>query len=319
MNSIEILVDEWSNQSGDNRFRFINQYISFIADKLYYDYEPMLGPNFDFFNRFENWILNCTEDEDKKTLFELVTKIFYIGQKEFFTLYRNAYNTLVGRWLINIGGLNFSDTYIQNQLMTMLLETWFCPITDSMRINQFYHINNINNGFDLRPHWKSCEELGDISKIKSYISNNCIRNIVLLEDFVGSGSQIESTLRWACTNFKNTNFLFIPLIICPDGDLRLKKMANENANLNYKPALILSNDSFVFPPSKSLLNDESYNKFRELAIKTNEAVMSPYGAFGYKDTGGLIVMYTNTPDNTLPLIHNESINWKPLFKRHSRV
>ena len=44
----------------------------------------------------------------------------------------------------------------------------------------------------------------------------------------------------------------------------------------------------------------------------------PYTPFGYKRTGGLVVMHSNTPDNSLPVIHHESDTWAPIFKRHSR-
>ena len=47
--------------------------------------------------------------------------------------------------------------------------------------------------------------------------------------------------------------------------------------------------------------------------------IDPYGPFGWRRTGGLIVLHTNTPNNTIPLIHNNSRTWKPLFKRHKRI
>ncbi|WP_285009496.1 phosphoribosyltransferase-like protein [Pedobacter faecalis] len=45
----------------------------------------------------------------------------------------------------------------------------------------------------------------------------------------------------------------------------------------------------------------------------------PYYPLGYKQTGGLVVLNTNVPDNTLPLVHHQSPTWKPLFKRITRV
>jgi hypothetical protein len=71
----------------------------------------------------------------------------------------------------------------------LLKKTWFCPITDSFKINEFVHINNINNSINYRPDWQSLVELGDTTKVANLILKNNIERIVLLEDFIATGSQ----------------------------------------------------------------------------------------------------------------------------------
>jgi len=40
--------------------------------------------------------------------------------------------------------------------------------------------------------------------------------------------------------------------------------------------------------------------------------------FGFKGTGALVVMYSNCPNNSLPVLHNESEEWSALFPRIPR-
>jgi hypothetical protein len=51
----------------------------------------------------------------------------------------------------------------------------------------------------------------------------------------------------------------------------------------------------------------------------NAADPRPYTPFGCFDTGAVVVLYSNTPANTLPLIQHQSNTWVPLFPRSARV
>ncbi len=47
----------------------------------------------------------------------------------------------------------------------------------------------------------------------------------------------------------------------------------------------------------------------------------PYGPFGWEETGSSIATYSNTPNNTLPIVHHQPPNkaWTPLFPRSARI
>jgi hypothetical protein len=68
-----------------------------------------------------------------------------------------------------------------------------------------------------------------------------------------------------------------------------------------------------------------FKNVRRVAKASYSLVESPgggaplYGAFGFRDTGSLVVMFSNTPANTLPVIQHESATWTPLFPRTARV
>jgi hypothetical protein len=216
-------------------------------------------------------------------------------------------------------------------------ETWFCPVTDSFRVNAFFHVNNLAAGANLRPDWHSLLELGDVDKIDAYCASNNIKRLVLLEDFVGGGSQSLCAVRFAATKVHDLQVLFVPLVICPKGVVSARQLeaelcAQRAGALRYEAAMELPNDAFLTLSQSPYVEPNPYiNALRDL-INTSYPKVSggrlpgpkPYDPFGFPcsdPTGGLVVMYSNTPDNTLPLIHwhPPENTWHPIFPRHSRV
>jgi hypothetical protein len=199
-----------------------------------------------------------------------------------------------------------------------------------MRINSFYHVNNIAAGADLRPDWRCLAQLGDTSKILKYCDDKGIKRLVLLEDFIGCGSQMAEAVEHAATLSPALKTLVVPLIICPAGveTIRALELKHPTA-LRFEPILSIPKTAFVTPvstPNEPQLHVE----LRDFATQTYDLVSEgkpigpdkPYHPLGYphsEPSGGLIVMFSNTPDNTLPLIHWPSSQWSPLFPRHSRV
>jgi hypothetical protein len=275
------------------------------------------------------WIENLSSDKDQKILFELVPHIFYIGREELNLLYREAYITHFARWLIDISNIDLASKNIESLLNEKISETWFCPLTDSFRINQFYHLNSIPAKNDLRPDWRSLRYFSDIVKINKYLTDNNLKQIVLLEDFVGNGGQVSKAVAFAAENFPDIPILILPLIICPEGIKNSNKFVSKYPNVKISPVMELSEKIFI---KKNIAENETdfFKALANLAIDSYPKVSNstkvpdgtdpdPYGPFGWRNTGGMVVMHTNTPNNSLPLIHFESESWTPLFKRHKRI
>jgi len=274
-----------------------------------------------------DWLDNIIDEEDQKILFELIPHIFYMGREELNVLYREAYHKVFAQWLIDQVKADFTSETILADLNSEVADTWFCPLTDSLRINQFYHINDVPGKHDHRPDFRSLRTFGDIERIKAYISKSGIKRIVLLEDFIGNGGQVSKAVTFAADNLKEVPILIIPLIICPAGMKQAIEFTSTHQNIKIVPVVSVPNNYFVHEAEGSIEFD-FFKKVHALAQKTYSQVanssviddnVDPYGPFGWKRTGGVIVMHTNTPNNTLPLIHNKSETWKPLFKRHKRV
>lgn len=330
---IEQLVLGWAN----NDLFKVNKQINHLERWLFKTYEPNKFGNGDFWVRLEHWLDNVPADANKRLLFQLVVELLYLGPVEFEELYRSAYQGPIARWLIDTCQIDVFSSTGKEKLVEAARETWFCPVTDSFRINAFFHVNNLAAGANLRPDWHSVLKLGDTYKLNAYCAKNKIKRLVLLEDFVGGGSQSLSAVRFAATHVHDLQVLFVPLVICPKGVENARKLEAELcsrrvSSLRYEAAMELSKDSFLTLHQSPYAEPNPYiNDLRDL-INTSYAKVSggllpgpkPYDPFGFPPgdpTGGLVVMYSNTPDNTLPIVHwrPPSNSWHPIFPRHSRV
>jgi hypothetical protein len=322
---IENKVQSWIKKDGNDQCSKINRIIKFLEEKLFYSYEPTRWNYPEFRDRLEDWLKNISTDNDQKALFKSLPYIFYIGEKEFIDLYRFAYNGPIARWMIEETGILLNNPNAYDLLRKGIENTYFLPVTDSLRINMFFHLNNIHGSQDLRPDLRSLAELGDYKEIKKWFLGNKVKRLVLLEDFVGSGEQSLKAISKLAKTFSNLDILFVPLVICPKGVDEAKKVEGNFKNLTISPTVKLKPENFVSKnkkDNKSKILLDLFVLADKYYVKTTNGIpipQKPYHPLGFEKTGGLVVMFTNTPDNTLPLFHWTSDSWKPLFPRHARV
>lgn len=323
---LEELLRSW----GEEELNQLNRRLGTLEKRLYRTYEPSLPPRAGFWARLERWLDNLGphSHDEKKTLLRLAASLFYIGPSEFLELYRYAYHGPIARWLIDEEKLDVTASDVGEQLKAAVSSTWFCPISDSMRINSFYHVNQISTEGDYRPDWRSLANFGSESAIQQYCIANNIKRLVLLEDFVGGGSQMREAVLYAAKFSPYLRVLVVPLLVCPRGSDAGRALAARHASVKFEPVVVIPESAFVSVnavPGENTL----HTALRELAAATYDTVSGgagigpkPYHPLGFpaaQPTGGLLVMYSNTPDNTLPMIHHTSATWSPLFPRHSRV
>lgn len=338
------LVEAWDmttpSESPDeaSRFTAILQRLKFFSKSEWRHYLPEEGPEGiqDYTTRLAAWIGNVSEEPDRQTLLEYASHISFFSEDDFIALYRTAFSGPITRWVIDQTGLRFGTPDFDRKLRHELLHhTWCCPVTDSMPINQFYKVNGIA-GVDRRPHFDECAYLGDnpenIRTMRNYMSTAGLKRLVLLEDFVGSGDQVRPAIFWALRHL-GVPVLFVPLIICPDGAIGYKRLEKIFQGTFRSSPVIELRPSEMLGPRRDRYQSMHSNlaeHIERLAEKSFMQVVGspnhdprnkPYSAFGYRTTGCSVVMYTNTPDNTLPLVHHRSPTgtWSPLFHRVSRV
>lgn len=325
MNRTEEKLRRWIyGGPGDADLQDAKDLIECLAKKLYARYEPQAGPNRDFWSRLDAWLENVQAEPDQKTMYRSVPCIFFVGRDEYDALYRVAFNHHIPTWLIDQLNLNISDSNCKTALEQAVERTWFCPISDSMRINGFYHVNQIE-GTDYRPDWRSLERFGEVTKIESYLSSERIARLVLLEDFVGTGTQMRKAVSFAASLQGGTlPVLVVPLVICPEGERTASQI--ESTHPNVRVASVLRLGPNVILGSSNQAGDTPLSRdLREFArrsytqVSPGWTVGKPYGPFGFGDTGALVVLYSNCPDNTFPFVHHQSGSWMPLFPRSSRL
>jgi len=294
----------------------------------------------DFETRLLYWLHNIgITDEQRKLLFRLAPKIVFFNREDFTKLHQAAIEGPVVRWIVETLDLNLASPGQSGLIYDEIQNhTWFTSITDSMQIADFHHANNIG-GMDFRPDWRSLAKFGDITKIADFMQNRKdangrsqpIRRIVILEDFVGSGAQMSldtGSISFAAQNFPKIPILVAPLIVCPAGANATRALDANFDNVTFEPILELREEDF-FVPAMMAASGTFEHDLLELTCDTYPLVVGndaasprPYGPYGFPrndPTGAIVVMYSNSPANSLPLIHHSSNAWDPLFPRSARL
>lgn len=333
-NELEKKVQQWVDELSANNeialrdeLKLTLHQLRYLEKTLYCHYEPSLPPNINYWQRLTAWIGNLGSEKEQQLLFNLASQLFFVGRREIESMHRSAYGGAVKRWLIGLHKIPLSDANISVKLNLLIQSTWFCPITDSMKINEFSHINNIPTEISHRPDWQSLAKFGDSEKVREYIAEHDIKHIVLLEDFIATGTQSKKAIEFAA-NIRPANpipVLVVPLILCPQAADAFAKM-NLPAHVTIEPVLQLDAQHFI--STDDAINSDSFNTIKTLAqnihLQVSDGIapapkIKPYSPLGFKETGSLVVLYTNTPSNTIPLVHWKSAKWNPIFPRHSRV
>ena len=325
-------ICRWRQSVEDNcDYNKLDKFIQFRNKKSFNEFHPTQGPKPKFFNRFESWVNNVDDDSTQKILFRTVPELFYIGSEENYSLYRTALNENIYKWFINSKKISIESPRLNTLLEDELQKTLFCSATDSMSIADFCHVNNIE-GAPMRPDLRTLLRVGDANKLTEFIVQNGIQQIVVLEDFVGSGSQLldqdeyggvqDGVIGFTATLTCKPKVLICPLVICPTGVVSLSRASDLYSNVTFSPVLELTSNMFI---NRFGDDDEEpiYTDIREVANQVHDQVgcRAHFPPLGYRDTGSLTVLSTNCPDNVLPFIffESEESDWHALFPRTSRV
>jgi hypothetical protein len=335
-------VREWDFRNtgvlGDAaRYGTILAQLDYHAANEWRVYLPAEHPDFNasYMERLAQWIGNLTDEADQKLLLEYAEYISFFSHDDFIALYRTAFDREITRWVVDqvgaklgLNGFNNFQDIVRRQLHD---QTWFCPVTDSMDINEFYKVNHLT-GIGHRPGFAALQMLAErpgnpnqqlVHDLTCYMRNpggNALlplERLVLLEDIVGSGTQCLHAVRWAVANLGKP-VLFVPLILCPNGvDALRAEELKSNGRLTVRPVIELRRGDLLGPERQGNQGWPITESVEKLAARCANRSSAGMSTFGYKDTGCSLATFSNTPDNTLPIVHNKpsSGGWQPLFPR----
>lgn len=295
-----------------------------------------------FEERFHRWLVNPGLSADQqRDLFEFAHRIAFFSFEDFTAMFQNAFSGAISRWCMSEARIRLNEPDWRARLDDERFHhTWFCPVTDSLLISVFHHVNAIE-GKDRKPAFRELMHFGDATadreknKIHRHIRARKYKRIVLLEDFVGTGGQSFATVEWAVRSLAMP-VLFCPMIIAPEGAAKyrsLKSALDEErrknpdlAGFEFEPVFEMGDDCFSHADGRDpaplfdricQLAEEIHRRLSESGQQCKE------GALGYWNAespqkGASVVMFSNTPNNSLPLIHHGADSWSPLFPRVAR-
>lgn len=324
--------------SGDLYSEYYERLI-FLEKTHFSQYIPTTGTaHSDYETRLENWLDNLTDEDEKRFLFEFAAHITFLNREDFAKLYQSALEGPISRWIIDDEDLSFTDPSFNEKLQSEINDhTWYLPISDSMSISDFCHTNHLG-GVEFRPEFRSLVQFGDIkekqNEILTFMNSRetphgvkPLKRLVLLEDFIGSGTQISGDpdiLAFARDISSHVSILILPLVICPQGANCIRNEVR-GTNISFEPIIELKENEFINPRNTPMSN-KLFQKIYDILISSYSGVVGndlksplPYTPFGIAETGASLVMYSNTPANTLPIIQHQSNTWSALFPRSARV
>src|SRR5690606_25350584 len=132
-----------------------------LAQLIYLErvkFEPFLPTIFSsrhpasYMERLHAWLTNpgLTGDE-QRDLFRFAYQIAFFSFDDFTLLFQSAFTGPISRWCIDQSGVKLSDSKWRERLHEERnRKTWFCPVTDSLLISVFHHVNEITDK-DRRP------------------------------------------------------------------------------------------------------------------------------------------------------------------------
>jgi len=314
------IVEKWLQaQATQEESSTLSNRYDLYAARLFNDYEPLITSvadiHRDFFARLDKWLSNFKAEDDRWNAFRLIDDIFFVGRHELNELYRVAFDQISCDWLAGQAQLKYDDPKFFDKLEAAKNKTWFCPITDSLRINAFRHINHLSSP-DYFPDWNSLAKFGDPKKIINYITKH-VDYLVLVEDFIGTGTQVENAIKFVEQHIK-IPVLVLPLIICPTGDTKLKGFVNIAKRRQYRPVLRLMSDSII--PELPAPGETQKTAKNRSVVERYRKITKDDKPYGFEPGfGSLVVMHTNCPNNTVRPIHAHTNKWSALFPRSKRV
>lgn len=342
------MVEDWCDNIPDyrevGRLKRILDNLRYLERVKFQPFVPTLYSNHpvSFMDRFHAWLTNPgLSPQHQRDLFEFAHRIAFFSFDDFTALFQSAFSGPISRWCMVQSGINLDQADWQSLLdQERFKGTWFCPITDSLLISVFHHVNEIE-GKSRKPPFRELMHFGDetaddaVNKIKKHIRAKGYKRLVLLEDFVGTGGQSFKTIEWAVRTI-GLPVLFCPLIIAPEAVKKFRNLKDsfqqEKANglalpdFEIEPIFEMGSDSFVYDTHSS--PEELCGRIQSLAediharlCQSNQQCKE--GALGFwgedsPQKGAMVVMFSNTPNNSLSLIHHSSKDWKPLFPRVAR-
>lgn len=330
-------VREWDLRNSEGaaiaeaKYSFILNQIEHYAARDWKVYLPAeyseFAPN--YLDRLAHWVGNLSCEVDQQLLLEYASYISFFCHDDFSALYRTAYNGEILRWIAQQVGATFdpggSEGFATNVRWHADHQTWFCPVTDSMDINEFFKVNHLT-GVGHRPCFSTLQHFSEDSgpanpvlrqNVLQYMHKHSLKRLVLIEDIVGSSMQSIKAVQWAAANL-TCPVLFVPLIFCPNGVQALRDEEKKwNGCLTVRPVVQLHRRDLLGPERQSHAGFPIAAAMEDLARRCYSGVLAGPDPFGYKKTGCSIATFANTPDNTLPVVHHKPPNggWEPLFPR----
>ena len=317
----------------------------------------------DFIEKLRNWLKQFSTDDDKRIAFLLALKIIFIGQRQFEVLQRILFKEKLSRHLIeaiiqrkHLDKLDFPGAAIHFD--EEMDKTLFIANSDSSQLNSFVHVNR--GYFHDRERrkltgpevafWTYPSYIASLDQTPAEMKKTCATfetdvlakdpriidksRLIILEDFSGSGSDLETTLKRIHTSqLPIQEVILAPVMATAAAITRVQRYISGIASQNKRSYCVMS--AFELPekyrcyggtegsyldgvPPELALSVKVKNLAEDVYRSHLAKSVDIKAKHGFSNLALAFSFYTNCPDNTLPMIWANCSTWKGLFPRASR-
>lgn len=134
-------------------------------------------------------------------------------------------------------------------------------------------------------------------------------NVVLLDDFSGTGEQVCSAWADAFSELvAGAGKVYLIVVVATDA---ARKRIKDETNILVRPAHTLGEKDNLFSDKCSYFSKEEKDTVLEYTTKADK--ISPRG---YGNCGLLVTFHHKCPNNSLPILYQDNTKWTGVFPRH---
>lgn len=338
----------------ENLHKKTNDRINFLVKHFFRHYD--LNP-YGFHTEFYKWLSQFEVDSDNadnidgfdaemRYVFLLVSKLLFFNRVQIISLINVVWEKVKKELFCNLrdsNGITSFDILGVTDLIEKEFEnSLFTPLSDSSKFEEFRHVmpDGVHKKITIESIGYLTNPIDDnIPQYIDFINKKyeAKTNLFIVEDFSGSGTTILKKIDQIADNYNFKRIYFCPLIITENANNNIEEAIEQNEKLKQIVKVIhgLQVDEYFSVASESLeywskkesevlreMSKKYYNLYFNYNgylyddyLKTHPLNPTPYG---FKNGGYPIILYTNCPNNSLPVIWSNNNNWCPLFIRNER-
>lgn len=274
-----------------------------------------------------DWISNFKglPKDELLLVYKLLTNIIYYSEKDIINILSNAiYNTLYSQDILQ-EQIKADFGLSQQKLSTIIKEkinnTYFIPLLrdaapheSANYITRLLVQNEIIDG----------NQSMFLDKLGKKLSKNPVANIVLTDDCIGSGKQLETF--WNCLakvkingkesllkEYCKEKKINVTYLVLAGYDNTINRMEKE-LNINICCMRKLSDNQRVFQDDSYVWKDNA-ERNRAYSLLDKIAKEQNIKLLGYKDFDFALIMHRTIPNWSLSIFWEEKDSWVPLIRR----
>ena len=278
-------------------------------------------------DNIDSWLSNFRDlpQDEQIIVYKLLTNIIYFSENDIIdSLKIGVYNCLSYEDILNKqinSNFTMSAHSLKNAHKANIDNACFVPLLDSSSPHE--SANNICRML-VQQNIISSQNSKFIDQVPEMLKNEKIKNLVIVDDCIGSGDQlrgfwsntkinvdgVQVSIKELCQNYKlKPNYL--TLFGYNDS---IKTLQEEFPDLNIVCVRLLNDQHRVFSGT-SYIWENNEEKTRAFDLLKSLAQNAGISIYGYKGLDFAFIMHKTIPDWSLPIFWEENSNWKPLLRR----